>query len=77
MISRRSLLKRISAVPLMGGLMGSIVPIQAAVSAPAKRDLIQELGLRTFINAAGNYTSMTASLMPKEVMETINAAAKE
>lgn len=80
MISRRSLLKRISTVPLMGGLIGSIVPVQAAVSAPAtaaKRNLIQELGLRTFINAAGNYTSMTASLMPKEVMDTINAAAKE
>jgi D-glucosaminate-6-phosphate ammonia-lyase len=80
MISRRSLLKRISTVPLMGGIIGSIVPVQAAVSAPAtaaKRNLIQELGLRTFINAAGNYTSMTASLMPKEVMDTINAAAKE
>lgn len=42
-----------------------------------KRNLIKELGLRTFINAAGNYTSMTASLMPDEVMETINSSAKE
>lgn len=76
MISRRSLLKRISTVPLLG----SIIPIHSVLSAPveaSKRNLIQELGLRTFINAAGNYTSMTASLMPKEVMDTINAAAKE
>lgn len=76
MISRRSLLKRISTVPLLG----SIFPIHSVLSSPGKavkRNLIQELGLRTFINAAGNYTSMTASLMPQEVMDTINAAAKE
>jgi L-seryl-tRNA(Ser) seleniumtransferase len=80
MISRRNLLKRLSAVPLFGGLLGSTVPLHAAFVAPeaaAKRNLIKELGLRTFINAAGNYTSMTASLMPDEVMETINASAKE
>lgn len=80
MISRRTLLKRLSTFPLIGGLMGSTIPFQQAVSVPkaaAKRNLIKELGLRTFINAAGNYTSMTASLMPDEVMETINASAKE
>jgi L-seryl-tRNA(Ser) seleniumtransferase len=42
-----------------------------------KRDLFKELGLRTFINAAGNYTTMTASLMPPEVMEAIQSASKE
>lgn len=80
MISRRTLIKRMSAVPLLGGLFGIAVPTQFVLAAPqatAKRNLIQELGLRSFINAAGNYTSMTASLMPDEVMETINAAAKE
>lgn len=50
--------------------------LAVADNVPAKRNLIQELGLRTFINAAGNYTSMTASLMPDEVMETINESAK-
>lgn len=80
MISRRTLLKRLSTVPLLGGLLGSVIPVPSILSAPgsaAKRNLIKELGLRTFINAAGNYTSMTASLMPKEVMDTIDAAAKE
>ena len=32
--------------------------------------------MRPFINAAGTYTAMTASLMPPEVMEAINYASK-
>ena len=80
MITRRTLIKRLSATPLLGGLLGGVIPAQSVSAAPqasAKRNLIQELGLRSFINAAGNYTSMTASLMPDEVMATMNAAAKE
>jgi L-seryl-tRNA(Ser) seleniumtransferase len=81
MITRRKLIKRLASLPVLGGLVGShsllAGSLPAPVTATAKRDLIKELGLRTFINAAGNYTSMTASLMPPEVMETINMAAKE
>lgn len=79
MISRRDLLKRLSAISVFG-LVGSSISLQSCQSAPAvavKRNLIQELGIRPFINAAGTYTSMTASLMPDEVMETINASSKE
>ena len=32
--------------------------------------------MRPFINAAGTYTAMTASLMPPEVMDAINYASK-
>ncbi len=76
MISRRKLLKRLSALPLVGGLVGSGIPISSALSETlpetvAKRDVLKELGVRTFVNAAGTYTAMTASLMPKEVMDTI------
>lgn len=76
MITRRKLLKRLSALPLVGGLVGSGIPISSALSETlpetlAKRDVLKELGVRTFINAAGTYTAMTASLMPKEVMDTI------
>ena len=39
-------------------------------------DDFRELGVRPFINAAGTYTAMTASLMPPEVMEAINYASK-
>src|SRR5207244_7139506 len=35
-----------------------------------------ELGVRPFINAAGTYTAMTASLMPPEVMDAVNYASK-
>jgi uncharacterized pyridoxal phosphate-dependent enzyme len=67
-----------SLLPFAGGALGSVIPSSFAVAAPGvKRDVLAELGLRTFINAAGTYTSMTASLMPAEVMEAINSSAKE
>lgn len=77
-MKRRNVLKGLSLLPFAGGALGSVLPSSAAVAATsAKRDLFAELGLRTFINAAGNYTSMTASLMPDEVMDAINSTAKE
>ena len=47
----------------------------AAAARPA-RDYFRDLGVRPFINAAGTYTAMTASLMPPEVMEAINYASR-
>ncbi len=80
MLSRRKLLKRLGALPLVGGMMGSGIPLSGATTTPTdalpKRDLVQELGMRSFINAAGTYTAMTASLMPKEVMEAINYSSR-
>jgi L-seryl-tRNA(Ser) seleniumtransferase len=79
MLSRRKLIQRLSSLPILGGVFGSSVPFQAAAAAPvaARRDLFKELGVRTFINAAGTFTAMTGSLMHEEVLETINYAAKE
>ena len=72
-------MKRLSALPIVGAVVGSGIPIQPvfakSTSAP-KRDLIKELGLRSFVNAAGTYTAMTASLMPEEVLETIESSSK-
>lgn len=76
-MKRRDVLKNISLLPLAGGVMGSLVTSKALAAPVAKRDVFAELGLRTFINAAGTYTAMTASLMPGEVMEAINQASKE
>jgi L-seryl-tRNA(Ser) seleniumtransferase len=45
----------------------------AAMAAP---DYFRELGIRPFINAAGTYTAMTASLMPPEVMDAIAYASR-
>src|SRR3982751_4363002 len=78
-MKRRDIIKSLSLLPLAGGVIGSITPsgsVQAAPP-PSKRDLVKELGLRTFINAAGTYTFMTASLMPDEVMEAIDSSSKE
>ncbi|GAB3707703.1 aminotransferase class V-fold PLP-dependent enzyme [Spirosoma flavus] len=79
MLNRRSLLKHLSAMPLVGGLFGGAVPVTTALAAPAlaPRNLVKELGIRTFINAAGTYTAMTGSLMEDDVVNTILAASKE
>ena len=77
-MKRRDLIKYLSVAPLAGGLSG--VPFNTANAGTktlVKRDLIKELGLRTFINAYGVYTTHTASLMPDEVMAAIQAASKK
>ncbi|WP_422349863.1 selenocysteine synthase [Flagellimonas sp.] len=81
MISRRKLLKTLSSLPVIGGLAGAglLTPqtIGANMAKPVSRNLFKELGLRTFINAAGTYTSMTGSTMPKEVVEAIKFGTTE
>jgi len=77
-MKRRDLIKYLSVAPLVGGVVGAGIPFlsaNAAVSTAAKRDLIKELGLRTFINAAGTYTTHTASLMHEDVLEAINSSS--
>ena len=78
-MKRRELIKYLSVAPIAGAAVGTGVPLEslAASSATvAKRNVIKELGLRTFINAAGTYTTMTASLMHDEVLDTIAESAK-
>jgi len=59
------------------GAIGSLPWLtRSGLAAPRRRDVISELGVRTFINAAGTYTMLTASLMPDEVMEAMRAASK-
>src|SRR5712691_2493781 len=80
MWSRRHFLESISALPLVGGLASPTATAASttAAAAPRKdgRDYFKELGVRPFINAAGTYTAMTASLMPPEVMAALNYASK-
>jgi L-seryl-tRNA(Ser) seleniumtransferase len=49
--------------------------LQAPLRRTFERDYFKELGLRTFINAAGTYTMLTASLPHPEVVKAINYAA--
>lgn len=80
MLNRRQLIQRLSGVPLIGGFLAA-APSAEALGAPKKeepkRDLFKELGVRTFINAAGTLTYMTGSLMHDEVLAAINYGAKE
>ncbi|HZT28651.1 MAG TPA: aminotransferase class V-fold PLP-dependent enzyme [Bryobacteraceae bacterium] len=67
MSNRRNFLQSLSTLPLFG---------KVGLSAPVKRDYFKELGIRPFINAAGTYTTLTASLMRPEVMQAIDYASK-
>ena len=76
MWSRRRFLEIASGLPLVGGLVGA--DAAAAIAAPpgGARDYFRELGVRPFINAAGTYTAMTASLMPPQVIDAITYASR-
>ncbi len=78
-MKRRDLLKNLTLLPVAGVTGTLFTPETAAANTVAisKRDLFKELGVRTFINAAGTYTFMTGSLMHKEVVEAIRIASEE
>src|SRR5215467_4543988 len=68
MPNRRRFLQGISSLPLMA---------TSSSAAPVKRDYFKELGIKPFINAAGTYTTLTASLMQPEVVQAIDYASKQ
>jgi len=74
---RRSILRSLAALPGLGALMPVAGSAAAARIGAVDRDVISELGVRTFINAAGTYTSLTASLMPREVWNAMTVASRK
>jgi L-seryl-tRNA(Ser) seleniumtransferase len=81
-MKRRQVIKNLSVLPVAGAVIGSAWPFESAypsnaVSPAKKRDIFKELGLRTFINAAGTYTAMTASIMHDEVRDAWLESSKE
>lgn len=72
MSHRRGFIKSLSSLPVIGGLMPS-----ALSAAPARRDYFKELGVRPFINAAGTYTTLTASLMHPDCVAAIEYASRQ
>ncbi len=77
MWSRRHFLETVSGLPLVGGFVAAVTaPAAVTPAARGGRDYLNELGVRPFINAAGTYTAMTASLMLPEVMDAITYASK-
>ena len=73
MPDRRGFLKSLSTVPVLGGLL----PASLAAASGSRRDYFKELGVKPFINAAGTYTTLTASLMPREAVQAIEYASKQ
>jgi uncharacterized pyridoxal phosphate-dependent enzyme len=81
-MQRRKMLRMLGIAPVAGS---ALLKGETFASSPSHaadlflqkggRDLFKELGVRTFINAAGTYTSMTASLMRPETMEAIRYAS--
>lgn len=74
MAKRRDLLKGLITLPLAGAMAGNTA-FGASAAGEIPRDYFKELGVRTFINASGTFTMLTASLMPPEVIKAINYAA--
>ncbi len=74
MTKRRDILKGLVTLPLIGMAAGEAMA-QPTTEKDFDRDYFKELGVRTFINAAGTYTALTASLLHPEVVKAINYAA--
>jgi L-seryl-tRNA(Ser) seleniumtransferase len=71
---RRNFMQGAVALPAASAaVLSGVMPAEAARS---KRDLLAELNVRPFINAAGTYTTHSGSLMRPEVMEAINYASQ-
>ncbi len=71
---RRSFLEAVLALPAAAtALVSGAAPATAAVQ---KRNLLGELGVRPFINAAGTYTTHSGSLMRPETIEAINYSSQ-
>jgi L-seryl-tRNA(Ser) seleniumtransferase len=70
MFDRRGFLERAAQWPLL-----SLFVPGARAAAPA-RDFFAELGVKPFINGAGTYTALTASLMPEPVLDAIRYASR-
>ena len=73
--NRRSFLTVLSALPGFGALLPA--HSAAAPRDTQPRDVIAELGVRAIINAAGTYTTLTASLMPPEVFAAMQIASRK
>ncbi|MCX6612631.1 MAG: selenocysteine synthase, partial [Acidobacteria bacterium] len=68
MSSRRNFIGATAALPL--------ITTKASAAKLKTPDYFKDLGIRPFINAAGTYTMLTASLMSQETMDAMEYASK-
>ncbi len=81
-MKRRELIKNLSLLPVSGAFIGGVIPFESPVASSvsasfAKRDIFKELGINTFINAAGTYTAMSGSIMHEEVVDVIRSSSEK
>lgn len=82
-MKRRKILKSLSLVPLAGGVLGGLMPLESCTPAPPKSppvpkvDYFEELGVTKVINAAATMTFLSGSLMRPEVLEAISSTAHD
>ncbi|HSF14161.1 MAG TPA: aminotransferase class V-fold PLP-dependent enzyme, partial [Vicinamibacteria bacterium] len=69
-LSRRGFIASVSAIPASRGFAPGIVRGETV------NDVYRELGVRPFINAAGTYTALSASIMDRAVIEAMESAAR-
>ncbi len=79
---RRAFLGAMAGVPALqmlgpDAISGGAGAAEASDSQSPPRDVIRELGVRTFINAAGTFTALTGSLMRPEVVAAMEVASKQ
>ncbi|MET7256905.1 aminotransferase class V-fold PLP-dependent enzyme [Dyadobacter fermentans] len=74
-MKRRKVIQSLTTLPLIGSLPVSGERVEH-VSRKKKRDVIAELGIRSFINAAGTLTYMSGCIMHDEVVETIENTSR-
>ncbi len=75
--NRRSFLRSGLALPTMGLFAAGGGRAAKPKRRHAVRDVLGELGVRTFLNAAGTYTRLTASRMPPEVLSAMQGASTQ
>ena len=81
-MKRRELIRNLSVLPIAVVALGTTFPTQSLSEEPyvapvPEKDIFKELGIRTFINAAGTYTAMSGSIMHDEVVATIRHSSQE
>ena len=75
--SRRQFLTTAAITPTAGLLATGCQSAPTEENAIPVDDIYSRLGVRPFINAAGTYTALTASLMPQEVVTAMHEASRQ
>ena len=78
LLNRRRFFARTGAMGTLGAVFGARQAAggQSNKTNSGSTDVYTRIGLRTIINASGTYTHLGGSLMPPEVIDAMNDAAR-